>query len=161
MKKVVLSLGALLLVWAAVAFAQPPAMPPMGGMGWGMGSSYNRMYDTSTVETLKGEVISVEPFSLMGAKMEPRPMPMHRGHQGIHLMLKTDKESISVHLGPSWFIENQDMQIMPKDTIEVKGSRITFSEKPAIIAAEVVKGESVLTLRSESGVPVWVGWRKR
>jgi hypothetical protein len=164
MKKVILPLVALTLVWAAAAFAQTPPMPAMrgmGGMGWAADSPYNRMYDTSTVETVRGEITSVEHFSLMGATTEARPMPMYRGHQGIHLMVKTDKDTISVHLGPTWFIENQEMQIMPKDTVEVKGSRITFNEKPAIIAAEVVKGDNVLTLRDEKGVPVWAGWRKR
>jgi len=164
MKRALLSLVVLTFVWTAVAIAQTPPMPPMrgmGGMGWAADSPYNRMYDTATVETLKGEVVAVERFFPMGAMMEARPMPMARGQHGIHLMLKSDKDTISVHLGPSWFIENQDMQIMPKDTIEATGSRITFHEKPAVIAAKVVKGENVLTLRDEKGVPVWAGWRKR
>ena len=44
-------------------------------------------------------------------------------------------------MGPGWFIENQDIKIEPKDKVEVKGSRITFEGKPAIIAAEVKKGD--------------------
>jgi hypothetical protein len=42
-----------------------------------------------------------------------------------------------VHLGPSWYLENQDVKIEPKDKVEVKGSRITFGGKPAIIATEI------------------------
>ncbi len=75
-------------------------------------------------------------------------------------MLKTDKETISVHLGPGWYIEKQDINIEPKDKIEATGSRITFGGKPAIIAAEVKKGDEVLKLRDENGFPVWAGWRK-
>ncbi|HEV8725573.1 MAG TPA: hypothetical protein VGW77_33555 [Candidatus Binatia bacterium] len=60
--------------------------------------------------------------------------------------VKTDKETVSVHLGPSWYLENQDVKIDPKDKVEVKGSRITFGGKPAIIAAEVKKGDEVLKL---------------
>jgi hypothetical protein len=53
------------------------------------------------------------------------------------------------------------VQIAAKDKIEVKGSRITFDGKPAIIAAEVKKGDDVLVLRDASGLPVWSGWRRR
>jgi hypothetical protein len=45
--------------------------------------------------------------------------------------------------------------------VEVKGSRITFEGKPAIIAAEIKKGEETLKLRDENGFPVWSGWRSR
>lgn len=76
-------------------------------------------------------------------------------------MMKTDKEMIPVHLRPAWYIENQDVQIAPPDRIEVKGSRITLEGKPAIIAAEVKKGDDVLVLRDASGLPVWSGWRRR
>jgi hypothetical protein len=47
-----------------------------------------------------------------------------------------------------------------KDESEVKGSRIIFEGKPAIIAAEVIKGDEVLTLRDASGFPAWNGWRR-
>jgi len=80
---------------------------------------------------------------------------------GVHMTLKTDKETISVQLGPSWYIENQDVKIEAKDKVEVKGSRITFDGKPAIIAAEVKKGDEVLKLRDDNGFPLWSGWRRR
>lgn len=69
-------------------------------------------------------------------------------------------ETISVHLGPGWYIENQDIKIEPKDKIEVRGSRITFKGKPAIIAAEIKKGEEILKLRDENGFSVWCDWRR-
>jgi hypothetical protein len=80
--------------------------------------------------------------------------------RGIHLLLKTEKETIPVHLGPDWFIERQDTKIEKGDRIEIKGSRVTLGGKPAIIAAELKKGESVLILRDSAGVPVWSGWRR-
>lgn len=69
-------------------------------------------------------------------------------------MVKTDKEVISVHLGPGWYIDNQDTKIEPKDKVEVRGSRITFKRQQAIIAAEVKKGDKTLKLRDENGFPV-------
>jgi len=76
---------------------------------------------------------------------------------GIHLKVKTDTETISVHLGPAWFIERQDISIEKGDTIEVKGSKITFNGAPAVIAAAVEKEEQELRLRDDNGFPVWAG----
>jgi len=76
------------------------------------------------------------------------------------VVLKTEKEEVSVILGPQWYLENQDVKIEPKDKVEIKGSRVTIQGKPALVAAEVKKGEETLRLRDESGVPVWSGWRK-
>jgi hypothetical protein len=121
-----------------------------GSGGWGPGSIYDRIYDTNTVETINGEVIAVD-------KMTPAKGMSY----GVHLILKTGKDSVSVHLGPAWYIENQDIQIEPKDTIEITGSRIVFKGKPAIIAAEVRKGHELLKLRDDNGIPVWSGWRKK
>ena len=81
-------------------------------------------------------------------------------YSGVHVMLKTDKETISVQLGPEWYIERLDTKIVKGDTIEVKGSRVMFADKPAIIAAEVKKGDSTLVLRDVSGIPAWAGWRR-
>ncbi len=120
-----------------------------GSGGWGMGSQYQRMYNPATVETLSGTVESVDKVT-----------PMKGMHSGIHIMLKTDKEALSVHLGPEWFVERQDVKIEKGDKIEVKGSRVTFADKPAIIAADVKKGDSTLVLRDSNGIPAWAGWRK-
>jgi hypothetical protein len=138
----------LSLFLANQSFAQH-GMGMHGSGGWGAEHRYGRMYNRQTVETLSGEVVSVE-------KITPTRGMSH----GVHLILKTARESISVHLGPGWYIDNQDIQIQPKDKIEVKGSRITFAGKPAIIAAEIKKGEQIFQLRDENGFPVWSGWRR-
>jgi hypothetical protein len=139
------------LIGATESFGQRgPGMMWRGSGGWGPGTQYNKMYDPKTVETISGEVTSVDPIT---------PGKGMRG--GILMTVKTDKDTISVHLGPSWYIENQDIKIEPKDKVEVKGAKITFGGKPAIIAAEVKKGDEVLKLRDDSGFPVWSGWRRR
>ena len=120
-----------------------------GSGGWGMGSQYQRMYNPATVETISGTVESVN-----------KMIPMKRMRSGIHLTLKTEKENVDVHLGPEWFIERLDTKIQKGDTIEVKGSRVTIAGKPAIIAAEIKKGDNVLVLRDNNGIPAWAGWRR-
>ena len=139
----------LSLIFATEALAQR-GMMWKGGGGWGPGTPYAKTYNPQTVETITGEVVSVDKIT-----------PMKGMSYGAHIVVKTDKETISVHLGPGWYIENQDVKIAPKDKIEVKGSRVTFEGKPALIAAEVKKGDEVLTLRDANGFPVWSGWRRR
>jgi hypothetical protein len=144
----VIILGAAGLLVASEACAQ--GLRWRGGGGWGPGGQYGRMYDPKTVETVSGEVMSVQQMT-----------PMKGMGRGVHLTLKTDKETVDVHLGPAWYIERQDIKIAAGDKIEVKGSRITFDGKPAIIAAEVRKGDEVLMLRDDNGIPAWAGWRRR
>jgi len=142
-------LALLMVVFTTESLAQR-GMKWRGSGGWGIGSTYGRLYDLKTVETVTGEVIAVD-----------RITPAKGMSYGIHLMLKTDKETVSIHLGPGWYLENQDVKIELKDKIEIKGSRITFEGKPAIIAAEVKKGDDFLRLRDDNGVPAWSGWRRK
>ena len=79
---------------------------------------------------------------------------------GIELMVKTDKETIPVHLGPAYYIERLDVKIEKGDKIEVKGSKVTIFGKPAIIAGEIKKGDSILKHRDDAGIPIWSGWRR-
>jgi hypothetical protein len=122
-----------------------------GGGGWGPGTPYNRLFDPKTVQTVTGEVLSVTTLT-----------PMRGMGAGVHITLKSKEgETIDVHLGPAWYLEHQDVKIDPKDTLEVTGSRVTISGKPALLAAEVKKGDQVLQLRDSAGVPFWAGWRHR
>jgi hypothetical protein len=122
-----------------------------GSGGWGMGSPYQRLYNPKTLAILTGEVVAIDSV-----------MPMGGMSGGVHLKVRTSSnEVMSVHLGPAWYLENQEVTLQIKDKIQIKGSKITFDGKPALIAAEVKKGNQTLTLRDASGFPVWSGWRRR
>ncbi len=138
---------AILLLVLAPAHAQ--GMKWRGSGGRSPGDAYGRLYDAKTVETVTGEVVKVD-----------RIVPMRGMSGGIHVVVKTDKGEVSVHLGPQWYLENQDVKIAPKDTVTVTGSQVTVQEQSALIDAEVKKGADVLTLRDVAGVPVWAGWRR-
>jgi hypothetical protein len=45
----------------------------------------------------------------------------------------------------------------PATVVTVRGSRITFEGKPAIIAVTVTGGTTTLVLRDEKGTPAWKG----
>lgn len=149
MKKIAAAIAiitSIFLLTADRALAQSEMMRWRHNAGWGSGSQYSRLYDPQTIETISGKIISIE-----------RITPMQGMSHGIRLMVKTAKETIPVHLGPEWYVTNQDMQLQINERVEIKGSRITFNGKPAIIATEVKKGDKILTLRDSNGLPLWSG----
>jgi len=136
------------IIFTVYSFAQE-GMVNRGGGVWGPKSSYNINYNPASVETIKGEVVSLNKIS-----------PMKGMSYGIHIMLKTNKEKVSVYLGPAWYFNNNKFFIKVKDKIEIKGSRTTYDGKPAIIAGEIKRGEETIKIRDENGYPVWGGGRK-
>lgn len=118
--------------------------------GWGPGSKYNNNYDLNTVETISGQVTNIDKI-----------YPGKNISYGIKLTLNTDNGEMPVHLGPGWFIENNDIQINKDDNVIVTGSKVTYEGSKVIIAKEVTKGDQVLILRDEKGYPRWSGRRNQ
>lgn len=137
----------LILVFPASAMAQPVRWH--GHQGWGPAGAYAHLYDSAKVETIAGEIASVE-----------RITPMRGMSYGVQVVLKTTAETIPVHLGPGWFLENQDVKLAAGDRIEVKGARAMVQGMPVILAAQVTKGDDTLHLRDDAGVPAWAAWRR-
>jgi hypothetical protein len=71
------------------------------------------------------------------------------------LALKTESETIPVHLGPAKFVEAQPVQLHSGDVVEVTGSRIACQGKPAILAAVIKRGDDVVKYRELNGKPAW------
>jgi hypothetical protein len=142
----IMVIGMMLL--SSLAMAQP-WKGWRGSGGWGRGTPYSALYNPALVDNLMGEVLKVE-------KVVPDKGMVY----GVQILLKTEKETIPVHLGPVWFVERLDVQVVKGDKVEVKGARINFQGKQAILAAEIKKGPSILTLRDGAGIPVWAGWRR-
>ncbi len=145
--------GVLFVLSAALFVAN--GVVAQGGPGRGRDPQRGgRGYDPKTVETISGEVVRVEQFRGPGKGQADR---RRAGHAGVHLTLKSDAETIAVHLGPSWYLDEQSLKIAAKDRIEVQGSRVTIDGAPAIIAARVKKGDQSLRLRNDMGIPAWSG----
>ncbi|MGC9524723.1 MAG: hypothetical protein ACP5D7_04200 [Limnospira sp.] len=125
------------------------------GPGWGRQQGMGRgrrggpmMYDPSQVETVRGRIVSVDAANSRGG----------RGPGGMHAILETDNnEQIDVHMGPSWFWDQQAVQISPDDAIEVTGSRIDGAGQPTMIAGQITARGQTLNLRDDRGFPVWGG----
>lgn len=116
------------------------------GRGWQRGGP---MYDPDSVTTLTGKVTAVE--------VEPSG-PGRAG--GVHVTLQAEGKQTVVHLGPSWFLEQQGFKAAKDETLAVTGSLVTSGEETYLIAREVKKGEKSLLLRNEQGFPAWSRGRR-
>jgi hypothetical protein len=123
------------------------AQPRTGERGPGV---RGHVYDPKTVETVAGDVVSVSRADGAGSG------------GGVHLVLRTDSgATLSVRLGPAWYVDKQAMKIAAGDRVEVKGSRVGAGGESAIVAAEVRKGQDRMLLRDAAGVPAWSGAGRR
>lgn len=149
--KLLVGLGLVCVMAVTQVWAQPGAGMGGGqGRGWGAQDTYGRMFNPKTVEKVTGEVASVETFT-PGKGISP----------GTHITVKTDKETIPVHLGPNWFMQEQGLTLAVQDKVIITGSRITYEGKPTIIASEVTKDNRVWKLRDATGMPQWAGQGRR
>ncbi len=120
-----------LMLFASSAFSQ--------GMG-----QRRSFYDQSTVTTITGTIQSVD--TLTG----------RRGNSHmIALTVKDSSGTVSVSIGPSFYLDEQKISFKAGDMVEVTGSRVQFNENEVILAAQVKVGGKTYTLRDDSGRPVW------
>ena len=124
--------------------AGAPAARPGGG-----GPATGPMYDPDTVTTLRGAASAVT------------VVPARAGLTGgMHFTLQTEGQTMDVHLGPTWFLQREGVEIAKGDSVEVTGSVIDSDGKSFLIARDLKKGQKVLKLRDEQGFPAWAGGRR-
>jgi hypothetical protein len=100
-------------------------------------------YDVAAEITLQGVVEDFHESQLRG------------DHPGLHLIVKTETESVEVHACPVRFMKELDFAIEKGDTVKVIGSRPGGTG--VVVAREVAKGQTSLILRDKTGAPVWTG----
>jgi hypothetical protein len=77
------------------------------------------------------------------------------GGPGTHIILRTEKEDLEVHLGPTAFVTLSGFAFAEGDQIEVVGSRLKFVHPDVLLAREVQKEGQTLVLRDANGIPKW------
>jgi len=100
-------------------------------------------YDPKAEVTIKGVVEDFHESKTRG------------DHPGLHLIVKTETETVEVHACPVRFMTELEFAIEKGDTITVVGSRPGAGE--IVVAREVTKGQTSLILRDKTGAPVWTG----
>lgn len=137
----------ILLILPVLVYAQN--RPNRGMMNWSNDTPYVRMYNPQTEQTVSAIVQKVEMFT-----------PRKGMAIGIHLQANVNDKLLDIHLGPAWFIKNQELQIMEGDELEITGSMITYNGVEALIAKSLKLDEDTLVLRDDTGRPVWAGWKR-
>jgi hypothetical protein len=74
--------------------------------------------------------------------------------------VKTETETLEVHLGPTAYLTEKNIALAKGDAVEILGSRVTVDAKPVLVARQIKKGSNTWTLRDASGRPLWSGGRR-
>jgi hypothetical protein len=106
-------------------------------------------FDKAATTTLQGTVVSIDKEKCEGCGM------MH-----VDVVLKTKDDEVTVRLGPSWYLDNQDETLKKDDQVEIFASKVKFAGEDMFVAGKITKGDDVLLLRDKDGFPMWQGWRR-
>jgi hypothetical protein len=99
-------------------------------------------YDRGAELTLRGEVV------------ETHESQVATDHPGLHLVLKSETETVEVHTCPVHFLEELAFPIEVGDTLTVTGSRRKGTN--VVVARKLTKGQLSLIVRDETGAPNWL-----
>lgn len=141
MKKSILMFAVLLM---ALVPEQLLAQGQQRNKGWDKNSPYCRLYDVANNMEIEGEIVEIKKFT-----------PAKGASYGLELVVKTKAGNRDVHLGPDWYMEDQEMQLAVGDRIEVEGSEVDFDGRKVLMAAEVERGDQEMELRDDNGRPLW------
>jgi hypothetical protein len=129
---------AAVLLAAPLALAQsPPAQAPEAKPP----AAKAPEYDPNAVVTITGVVEDFHESKVQG------------DHPALHLIVKTETETVEVHACPVRFMSELEFTIEKGDTITVEGSRPEAGG--ILVAREITKGQTSLILRDKTGAPVW------
>jgi len=145
-------LSGLSFLIGGMFFTEAIALQPSGTaerQGWRKYNEFGRLYNSSTSKIVSGNVTRLE-----------KTITADRWSHGVHLLLDTGKEILTVCLGPLQFINSLDMKIAVGDSVEIEGSFVEVDGNPVVIAAKITLGGETVILRDPSGTPVWTGWRR-
>jgi hypothetical protein len=134
-----LSGGAIVRILAAALLGGAVAASPL--LAQAPARAKAPEYDPKAEVTLKGVVDDLHESEMRG------------GHLGLHLVLRTEAETVEVHACPVRFMRELEFLIEKGDHVTVLGSRPEGSD--VVVAREIVKGLASLILRDKNGTPIW------
>jgi len=110
----------------------------------GMGQR-RQFYDTTTVTTISGTIVDVD------SQQTPRG-----NFYMVRLTVQDSTGKTSVMVGPSSYLDSQNISFNKGAAIQVTGSKVKFRDNEVLIAAQIVTGGKTIRLRDSSGMPVWM-----
>jgi len=114
-------------------------------LAWSQGPAAGFSYDVSKELTIKGVVTEVKDFQC----------PVSGG-MGAHLVVKTEKGLVTVHLALSKFLSDYGFNFAKGDEVEVRGMKAKVGDdENAILARTIERGNQTFTFRDKAGKPLW------
>ncbi|MFH0734476.1 MAG: hypothetical protein V1773_09385 [bacterium] len=106
-------------------------------------------YDANNQETIKGTMESFEVIK------------RNRSGGGLHITLKSGDSNVKVHIGPTWYLDDINLDINKGDKLEIFGSKVTIDNDTFFIASKITKDNKEYSLRDKYGFPKWSRNRNR
>ncbi|HEU5401128.1 MAG TPA: hypothetical protein VFU86_07215 [Terriglobales bacterium] len=129
----VLFVAAIILAASAALWAQKPS-----------GNTAPK-YDSKNEVTFKGTVDDI--------RTVPGPL------EGIHLVLKSENETILIHVAPEKFLKEMETSFNKGDVLEVVGCKVKDADgNDELLARQITKANNELVLRDKKGTPIWILW---
>lgn len=138
---VIVLIGLLGSVWTGPLFAQDAK--DMGG--WEKDGAYNGYYKMSEADSIKGIVVDLDEV-----------VPLPGMSPGLALTLKDqDGESVTVHVGPLWFVGKPP--IRKGDAVKIRGVWAEIEGKEVFMASKVKKEDAYeyKVRLTKDGTPFW------
>lgn len=111
--------------------------------GWTSSSEYNHLYKGSPT-TVKGTILSVQ----------TKP-PMKGMSDATVIKIKTGEGERTVQLGPSWFVNRQNLNLVAGDEVTIKGVKANVQGEDVVLASEITTSSGTLRFRDDTGRPNW------
>ena len=141
-----IALSAFLLIVAFLINASNAAdKADMGG--WEPGSPYNRLYNASERDSLKGHIVKIEEV-----------VPMDGMAPGVVAHVReAEDEVVAVHICPVWYISAAGTGLKKGDRVKVKGAWAEINGEDVFLAAKIsIEDFFVLKVRlTKDGRPFW------
>lgn len=102
-------------------------------------------YDPATETKISGTIEDVKEFQC----------PVS-GTVGFHIALKTGDGIVLVHVAASKFMKDYEITFEKGQHIDVVGSKVKLENgEDAVLAREIVRGQSTYAFRDKQGNPLW------
>lgn len=122
--------------------------PTVTAQGYYWGSPVSPGYDRASVVEIKGVVLQ--------ADLTPQSGPAT-------LRMESEGETLTVTLGPEWYVRRLNVDVQTGDKLWIKGSKMKTQEGKLYLTAATVKNlrtEKSFALRDENGRPLWSSKRR-